>query len=1135
MRRTWTRGTCWVLLFALFAADGRAQQGAKYLVIAADVYAGIVLPLAQWKTQKGVPAVVVPVSLIGTSPAQIQTWIRNAWTNWPIRPEYVLLVGNPSQIPAYGQTTDCFYGNMTGDYVMEIAVGRLFANSTRECSTQVNKWLDYERPRDLSDTTWYRKGLTAVREDSPDDSLYWNDSRVLHGYWRDRGFTVIDSLSMNRGNTSAQVNAAASNGRMFLTYRGQGVGTWWSPFNTVDPFSWNNGTRMPIGVGGTCATVTLEAGATMYADKFVRAGTPDGLGGAVAYFGTTQSMTSGSRYRSAVYRGFFKAIYDEKNCRLGLAANRGRWRVDSLYHLQARYEEWNLLGDPELNIWTAVPRVANIEYPPLIVMGPQQFPVRVTADGAPVAGARVCAWLDTSVYAVGLTDGTGVVMLEINPSHVGTMLVTVTGQNLRPCEGTCQVSTGNAPYLTMGSLEVDDWLGNHDGVLNPGEGVGLHVNLRNIGHVTAAGVRARLQVPGGRVQVIDSSAFYGDILPDSVSRGDGFELRVDSSVGEGYALPARLMAFDETGDTWDFPVSMVVRAGSLTVMAATLLDQAPGGNGNSRLGRSEAGRLLLTLQNSGGARLDGVRCVVEAVDTNVVVTDSLGFYGTLVAGQVKAGEFDWFVVSAGPGLPRQQPVRFRARLYGDGGTYRRWDTCGFEIQSEQGLAGDPTGPDRYGYWCYDDTDTSSGRSPSYTWMELAPPGPGTAVPQVSDSDAFTLTLPLPFPFRMYGVTDNFVSVNSNGWLCLGYTTFRSGYNRPIPDTTGPGLIMGAFWDDLNPDESRSGNGTAYQYYDTAGHRWLVEFKDYSHYGQQNIRETFQAILYDPQYRQSPTGDGDIEFLYNRVSLNSGCTVGIEDATEIDGIQYLYNNTHAPTAAYLQAGRALRFTTWPPRTASAPWLVLERVSITDSLHGNGNGLNEAGETLDVVVTLRNRGQFDAVATEAVARCLEPDAVVLDSAAGFGTVVPAGQAANAAHPFVIGIAELPRDSLVDIGLAITANGYATGGWFTMPLDGVTGLASVESVLPRAGLGSVRPNPLRGMGSVVFVLVRPGNVDLALFDAAGRRVRTLARGQLEAGVASARVDATTLPAGVYFCRLGIHDGVSGGRYVRKFSVAH
>lgn len=73
----------------------------------------------------------------------------------------------------------------------------------------------------------------------------------------------------------------------------------------------------------------------------------------------------------------------------------------------------------------------------------------------------------------------------------------------------------------------------------------------------------------------------------------------------------------------------------------------------------------------------------------------------------------------------------------------------------------------------------------------------------------------------------------------------------------------------------------------------------------------------------------------------------------------------------------------------------------------------------------------------------------------------------------------------------------------------------------LEAPRPNPFRTSVALGYTLARPGGIDLAIFDAQGRRVRTLASGERPAGSTTAtwdgRVDDGGVAAnGVYFARL-------------------
>ncbi len=92
------------------------------------------------------------------------------------------------------------------------------------------------------------------------------------------------------------------------------------------------------------------------------------------------------------------------------------------------------------------------------------------------------------------------------------------------------------------------------------------------------------------------------------------------------------------------------------------------------------------------------------------------------------------------------------------------------------------------------------------------------------------------------------------------------------------------------------------------------------------------------------------------------------------------------------------------------------------------------------------------------------------------------------------------------------------FQPPLDAPAGpIATLDDLAP------ARPNPFRGQTALDFTLARGGWMDLSVFDAQGRRVRTLVTGDQPAGRGLASWDGrmddgTLVTSGVYFARLTI-----------------
>jgi len=424
-----------IIIFSLYIFNFCfGLTGAKYLIITPDNFVTAVQPLADWKTKKGVKAKIVPLSVTGNTASQIKSYIVNAYNTWQIRPKYILLAGLSSVLPTSGPSDD-FYADMSGGYRIELSIGRLPCQTIDQCRNIVTKTLTYEHTPYTTDTSWFLKGTTIVREDgsSSSDPIYWENARYIHTCWRRVPYLQIDSFSYQRGHTSTDVTNAINNGRMFVIYRGQGVANWWSPF-AITPENLSNGYKTPIVVSGTCQTMSLSDN-NYLGNLFLNAGSVTTSKGAVGYFGTTEVGSGIAAQRGAATKGFFKAIFEERTYCMGDAARRGKFILDSIYNnQQPRYEEWNLFGDPELNIWTATPKPIFVTHDTIIGTIPQIYTITVNYAAGPCVNAQVCLMKDTTIYETAFTNALGIATFNINPPISGIMSVTVTGNNLIPHE-----------------------------------------------------------------------------------------------------------------------------------------------------------------------------------------------------------------------------------------------------------------------------------------------------------------------------------------------------------------------------------------------------------------------------------------------------------------------------------------------------------------------------------------------------------------------------------------------------------------------------------------------------------------------------------------------------------------------------
>lgn len=434
----------WSVLFTIIFAQ---ESGARYLIITHDNFYDDILPLAEWKYKKGMRTKIARLSEIGSDSLSIKNYIIDAYNNWEITPEYLLLVGAPNYIPfpmINGWHTDNYYTNIIEtDIYNEILSGRLTVHDQAEAQTVVNKILLYERTPAMSDPTWFKKACLILRNDyDPGDSVYWGDVHHAKNLMLAAGYDSVDTLASEFGNNANDVIQRVNSGRSFVMYRGQGINNWWSPFN-VNPNSTANGPKLPIVMSFTCCMLGTGSSPAV-AEEWFLTGTPTTPRGAAGYFATTTVGGGSITFRrSRVSRGFFSAIFTDSMNTFGQACEGGRLLVYSTYNAADEYRGFTTVGDPEMNIWTDTPCSTLVTHPEIVPTGYADFVVNVShpSSSTPMTGATVCVTgrTDSTVYAVETTDLNGDANFSVLSHIIGdNIYITVTGKNLQPYEGSMQ-------------------------------------------------------------------------------------------------------------------------------------------------------------------------------------------------------------------------------------------------------------------------------------------------------------------------------------------------------------------------------------------------------------------------------------------------------------------------------------------------------------------------------------------------------------------------------------------------------------------------------------------------------------------------------------------------------------------------
>ncbi|HYW68192.1 MAG TPA: C25 family cysteine peptidase, partial [bacterium] len=503
------------------------------IILGGGVFEASFAALSDWKTEKGVPSTMVSLNWIDASYSgvdtqeRIRSFIADAHATWGS--VWFLLVGDTQWLPArraYAMTCeagghadedaigcDMYYADLDGswnadgnetygelsdnvDLYPDVFVGRAPVETPDDAAAFVAKVLAYEKAQPDD----FQLDMLMAAE------VLWTDPFTDSGIAMNRidresvppRYDPIDKLYETLGNESAEsVKAALNAGVAHFLHSGH---AWVDVMGCGDGYLYRwevldlaNGSRQPLIYSIGCWPAAFDLTEACMAERFLQ--NPDG--GAVAFIGNSRygwasPGNPGYGYSERFMQEFYRVLFLEGTTSAGaaLAAAKASFVPFSQTENVYRWHQYelNLLGDPEMPVWTNEPTPLAVAYPESVVPGPSVLSVSVRTSGGPVEGARVCATNGSDVYERGLTASDGSVLLSVDTVLPDSLRITVTAQDCFPHQGRIPVVFSGA-FLRAVGMEVDDTTGgNGDGIAGPGETVDLAVELRNFGTADARAV-----------------------------------------------------------------------------------------------------------------------------------------------------------------------------------------------------------------------------------------------------------------------------------------------------------------------------------------------------------------------------------------------------------------------------------------------------------------------------------------------------------------------------------------------------------------------------------------------------------------------------------------------------------------------
>ncbi|MCD6374771.1 MAG: hypothetical protein J7L94_04540, partial [Caldisericaceae bacterium] len=622
----------------------------RYVIVTTDKLAAAFEPLAQWKTERGVPTVIRTLSWIrkhfadGVDDAErIRNFVRWSYSKRGTR--YLLLGGDTELVPTrmvhtgdFTFPTDYYYADLDGSWnadqddtfgeakdelegYPEVYVGRIPVLTEQEVQRFLEKLFEYEKFENIDAENFpasilYLAGDLQNPNDSRDQLILKHIDPLIPSHF-DR--TMVSqsetgsstALPLSELNKSYGLVFSEGHG-LYFTYRPGARGS------DLYNYHLNELTNPDPSIWYMASCYTNDISKRCFGEDYLLSPT----GGGVAYIGNSswEYPFSGiylekEFFNLAFYQGFYhlsEAHYLSRLPYLGYLNFEGPSRIIVYSTI--------VLGDPEMPVWTD--RVKEFVLQDSIILGQtsrylQVNLTRADSNALPLSNATVVLYKKDQLYKIARTDEQGVARFDLNGIVSDSVKLTAWARNFRPQQKLLDLTTGERYRFELLQARLDDVEGNDNGQCEPGEIFNLKLKLKNSGqadwshatrlHITAS--RALCQLADTLIflnrllaagQTLDTTltqlSLTGNIVSDTT-----FMLEV----GVEPQRAKRLMA--------PIPISVYVpelRIQSLSV--ATLADTTGGFNTSS---------LILFLENTGNGAARQLVGQLSTTDSLVTIED----------------------------------------------------------------------------------------------------------------------------------------------------------------------------------------------------------------------------------------------------------------------------------------------------------------------------------------------------------------------------------------------------------------------------------------------------------------------------------------------------------------------------------
>ena len=461
-----------VIIPSFAGSKSRALPSGQYehVIITPQTYESDWAPLADWRTQKGCPSIIITREYIdanysGNSRERIRNFVDDAHTTWGAR--FFLLGADggttSSRIPYHERyllgedvPNDTFYSDLdgsSGDWVADVSVGRATVRSSTHIDDFIDKVFYYERTPVVSNygKTVLFLGFDLDSSTDGEDTKIYIDNNYIPSYI-DFSREYDSEGGSHLGDTIDYMNDGPNlvNHIDHCNYSVWGMG-YVNHSDLMDSGhvnALNNGWKLM-----NFYTLGCLASAWDYTESLSETIMRRPGNAGVSFTGNTRygwyAVGYWDLYSSLYEIRWWHVLFTDNDYHVGdtLKEHKNDYYPSDEYY-QYIFTELNLLGDPAMPLWTDDPDSLSVTHDDPINTGSQSYSVNVKSGGSNLQGALVCVWKDTEVYDYDTTNSSGNASFTIDPVTAGTLLLTITAQNHLPYEATVTVDANSPPVIT---------------------------------------------------------------------------------------------------------------------------------------------------------------------------------------------------------------------------------------------------------------------------------------------------------------------------------------------------------------------------------------------------------------------------------------------------------------------------------------------------------------------------------------------------------------------------------------------------------------------------------------------------------------------------------------------------------------